>query len=69
MTNEQFYRELAFMWHGGQASALYAFASTGTILPGLKQELRHCIELSKADHLSDTEHLERFLRHIEKEAE
>jgi len=38
-------RETAYLWHGGQASALYAFASTGTVLPGLGSSARAC-----ADH-------------------
>jgi len=33
MLNESLYREIAGKWHGGQRSALYAFASTGTIQP------------------------------------
>ena len=29
-------------WHSGQASALYAFASSGTVTPGLIAEVREC---------------------------
>lgn len=35
-------RETAYLWHGGQASAIYAFASTGTVLPGLSEEAEKC---------------------------
>lgn len=37
------FRALAADWHGGQASALYAFASTGTVVPGLTREVEQCI--------------------------
>lgn len=33
------HRKTAADWHGGQWSALYAFASTGTIVPGLESEI------------------------------
>lgn len=35
-------RQIAAQWHGGQASALYAFASTGTVLPGIEVEIKAC---------------------------
>lgn len=35
-------RTIAGDWHSGQASALYAFSSTGTILPELAGEVRTC---------------------------
>ena len=35
-------RQIAAQWHGGQASALYAFASTGTVLPGIEAEIKSC---------------------------
>lgn len=35
-------RETAALWHGGQASALYAFVSTGTVLEGLSAEAEAC---------------------------
>ena len=35
-------RETAALWHGGQWSALYAFLSTGTVLPGLSSEAEAC---------------------------
>jgi hypothetical protein len=33
-------------YHGGQATALYAFSSTGTIQPGLSSEIRECFILA-----------------------
>jgi hypothetical protein len=39
-------RRIASEWHGGQASPLYAFSSTGTILPGLLSEINQCIRES-----------------------
>lgn len=35
-------RETASQYHGGQWSAMYAFASTGTVLPGLVGEIKQC---------------------------
>ncbi len=32
-------RQIAADWHGGQGSALYAFASAGTIAPHLEHEI------------------------------
>lgn len=34
-------RRIASEWHGGQASALYALASSGTVVAGLNMECRH----------------------------
>jgi hypothetical protein len=39
-------RLLAYDWHGGQSSALYAFASSGTPLSGLASEARQCVGLT-----------------------
>ena len=33
-------------WHTGFSSALYAYASTGTILPSLAAEIKECLTLS-----------------------
>lgn len=35
-------RAVAARWHTGQWSALYAFASTGTVVPGLYSEAMAC---------------------------
>jgi hypothetical protein len=37
-------RTVASQYHGGQWSALYAFASTGTVTTGLIRECRECLE-------------------------
>ena len=34
---------IAGEWHNGQTSALYAYASTQTILPGLQHEIEECL--------------------------
>jgi hypothetical protein len=38
------HRSTAADWHGGQWTALYAYASTGTVLWGLDQEIRDCLD-------------------------
>lgn len=44
---------LAADWHGGQSSALYAFTSTGSVIPGLGAEARRCAEYPQARTLRD----------------
>ena len=44
MLNE--YREIASQWHGGQSSALYAYASTESKVPGLEAEVKRCLKLA-----------------------
>lgn len=40
---------IASEWHSGQNSALYAYASTGTVQqPGLATEIRRCVPAAKA---------------------
>jgi hypothetical protein len=39
------HRVTAADWHGGQGSALYAYASTGTVVDGLVTEIRECLDL------------------------
>lgn len=39
-------RMTAIAWHGGQSSALYAFASTGSILSDLDDEIADALDLS-----------------------
>jgi hypothetical protein len=49
-------REIASYWHGGQFSPLYAFSSSGTILPGLLGEIEDCLntaEQKDKDELRD----------------
>lgn len=58
MLNESLYRELASQWHGGQCSALYSYASTGTALPSLSSEIVECLSL--ASTVKERRELERF---------
>lgn len=39
--------QTAAHWHDGQFSALYAYSSTGAVLPGLAAEVKACLYLSK----------------------
>ena len=41
-------RKLAYLWHGGQSSPLYAFASSGIVqnLDALKSEVTDCIRVA-----------------------
>lgn len=54
----QSYRELAGQYHGGQWSALYSFASTGTVQPSLSSEIVECFKLAKS--VKDRRSLESF---------
>lgn len=47
MTKE-FLQSVAAQWYNGQHSALYAYASTQTILPGLQHEIKECLQNAKA---------------------
>lgn len=42
---------IAAEWHNDQTSALYAYASTGTIEPGIAKEIRACVPNAKAKEL------------------
>lgn len=44
---------IAAEWHGGQSSALYAYASSGTITHGLSREIVACFALAKSRELKD----------------
>lgn len=44
---------IAAEWHSGQNTALYAYASTGNIQPGLTTEIRHCAPNAKAKELAE----------------
>lgn len=46
-------QSIAAEWHGGQTSALYAYASTGTIQPQLATEIRRCVPAAKAKELAE----------------
>lgn len=60
-------RTVASYWHGGQGSALYAFASSGTIVDGLESEIEECIEYDRKapqdpDDASDLQRLLEYVR-------
>lgn len=44
---------IAAEWHGGQNSALYVYASAGTIRPELTAEIRRCVPTAKAKELAE----------------
>lgn len=44
---------IAAEWHGGQDSALYTYASVGTVQPGLAAEIRRCVPSAKAKELAE----------------
>lgn len=46
-------RAVAADWHGGQGSALYAFASTGTVVPGITSEIDRCMRDATAGQRDD----------------
>lgn len=56
-------RDCAAEWHGGQASALYALSSTGTILADAASEVRECLD--EVEYDDDRRHLERLAEWIE----
>lgn len=59
------YRRTASYWHGGQFSPLYAFASTGSIIPGLEREVRERIHEADDQRLySDATKLRNLLNHV-----
>lgn len=41
---------IAAEWHSGQHSALYSYASTGTVWPGITQEIAECYSTSLPFH-------------------
>lgn len=55
-------RNIAYMWHGGMWSPLYAFASSGLIadLNALLGEIRECMEV--AETKTDKRHLNSLYR-------
>ena len=48
---------IAAEWHSGQTSALYAYASTGTIKAGLRKEITDCFPYAKAKELAELKRL------------
>lgn len=46
-------QSIAAEWHSGESSALYAYASTQSILPGLPGEIRECLPQAKPRERAD----------------
>ena len=44
---------IAAEWHSGQNSALYAYASTGTVQPGIAAEISECLTTAKPRERAD----------------
>jgi hypothetical protein len=63
------FRQLASEWHGGQASALYAYASTGSVTVGLLGEINNAYKFAHKWEPQDVEPLRRFQWHITPMAE
>lgn len=57
-------RQTASEWHSGQWSPLYAFASTGSIEPGLEAEISDCLRDAS---LEETKRLQAILDFIAKQ--
>lgn len=62
------YRDLAGDWHGGMCSALYAYASTGSIIEGLDTEILECTVLPWIEE-SDRDALHEFHAFVIREME
>lgn len=69
---EHDHRRTAAEWHGGQNTPLYAYASTGSVLPRLDRGIQDCIRQVEAGQVDrdtdperDLERLTAFLHHVE----
>lgn len=56
-------------WHGGQASALYALASSGAIVAGVEGEIRRAMDASGVNVSTARVHLSRLLAYVESNGE
>ena len=56
-------RRIAYDWHGGQSSPLYAFASSGLVadLPALVAEIDDCKRYGLSTQLRELDQLRRFV--------
>ena len=58
-------RQIAADWHGGQASAMYSFVSTGAISPDLVGEIKREIEnCQKNGDTTEQNRLSQLLTHV-----
>jgi hypothetical protein len=68
------HRQTAAAWHGGESSRLYAYASTGTVLGGLDDEIEDCLAIVEhgeleieLDPVDEHQRLTALLHHVERE--
>ena len=56
-------RRIAYDWHGGQSSPMYAFASSGLVadLPALVAEIDDCKRYGLSTQLRELNQLRRFV--------
>ena len=56
-------RRIAYDWHGGQSSPMYAFASSGLVadLPALVAEIDDCKRYGLSTQLRELDQLRRFV--------
>ena len=58
-------RRIAYDWHGGQSSPLYALASSGLVRDPLAvfAEIKDCKAYGLSSHLRELDQLERYLEY------
>ena len=62
------FRFVASEWHSGMFSAMYAFSSAGTVVPGLHREIYAlALPAARIHHPEDVEVLTEFLAFAERE--
>lgn len=44
---------IAAEWHNGQSSSLYAYASSGAVVPGIRAEIRECLHTARPKEAAD----------------
>lgn len=59
-------RELAYQWHGGQSSPLYAFASSGLVAdePALRREIQVCLGYAAQQTQKDYDELRQLANFV-----
>ena len=74
MSGAERHRQTAAEWHGGQSSRLYAFASSGNVVPGIVEEIEVCLAVAErglldagVDPDGQPERLRELLHHVQPE--
>lgn len=57
----------ALQWHRGQASPLYAFGCTATIIPGMMDEIKECLVLVSRKQIRQRNKLLKLQAHVQKQ--